>query len=138
MKIKKPKYKYNSALLIDDNELDNFINEKMLESTHFSRDIFISVNGERALHFINERIVAYPEDNETCIDVMFVDLNMPVMNGAEFIENFQKMQNQKLAKCKIVVLTSSVHNKDRVNIEKLNNNIIFVNKPLTNDFLNSL
>ena len=49
MKLKSPKYKYNNTLLIDENDLDNFINEKMIESAHFSRQIHVSTNGQAAL-----------------------------------------------------------------------------------------
>jgi CheY-like chemotaxis protein len=134
MKRKSPKYKFENTLLIDDNDLDNFINQKMMESTHFSKHIHTSINGEVALDFINDLITSeakpYP-------DIMFVDLNMPIMDGFEFIENFKKIKNEKLMESKIVILTSSIDNEDRVKAEKIDNRITFINKPLTNEFLNS-
>lgn len=138
MKRKNPKYRYTNTLLIDDNDLDNFINEKMMESTHFSVNIQISTNGKMALDFINNLIVLDEGENKPYPDVMFVDLNMPIMDGFEFIENFKKIDNEELGKCKIVILTSSINHEDRVKAEKIDSRITFINKPLTNEFLSSL
>jgi CheY-like chemotaxis protein len=134
MKRKNPKYKFENTLLIDDNDLDNFINQKMMESTHFSKHIHISINGEVALDFINDLIAS---ENKPYPDIMFVDLNMPIMDGFEFIEKFKKIKNEKLMESKIVILTSSINQEDRIKAEKIDCHITFINKPLTNEFLNS-
>ncbi len=138
MKIKYPKYKYKFALLIDDNDLDNFINEKMLEANCFSEIISIKTNGEIALDFLKGLFNSEDTSKHNCPDVIFVDLNMPVMNGFEFIKNFKKLYSEKLDKCKIVILTSSIHTTDRIKAEELDSRIIFINKPLTIEFLNSI
>ncbi len=138
MKRKSPQYRYVNVLLIDDNDLDNFINEKMMESTHFSKNIQISTNGKSALDFIENLLVSDGRENKPYPDVMFVDLNMPVMDGFEFIENFKKIDNENLKNCKIIILTSSINHEDRVRAEKIDSSIIFINKPLTNDFLKSI
>ncbi len=52
MRKKEPEYKYNTVLLIDDSELDNFINEKILQATYFSKNILVSTNGAVALETI--------------------------------------------------------------------------------------
>ena len=133
MKRKNPKYKFENTLLIDDNDLDNFINQKMMESAHFSEKIHICMNGEFALDFINSLIAS---ENKLYPDIMFVDFNMPVMDGFEFIENFKKINDEELMKSKIVILTSSIDHEDRVKAEKIDSSITFINKPLTSEFLN--
>lgn len=138
MTIKNIKFKYSTTLLIDDNYMDNFINKKMLESTQFSENIHISTNGELALNLVKDLIT--PAETKMAIypDVMFVDLNMPVMNGFEFIENFKKINDKKLMECKIIILTSSIDEEDKLKAERIDSQIVFVNKPLTNDLLNCL
>ncbi len=138
MKRTTQKYKYNNALLIDDNELDNFINEKMLEANSFARKIYNSTNGKSALEFLNNLIASGGSENGTIPDIMFVDLDMPIMDGFSFIENFMKIKDKGFENCKIVILTSSINVEDKIKAEKMDSQIIFVNKPLTNATLNQL
>lgn len=132
------KYKYNNVMLIDDNELDNFINEKMIEAHFFARKVYVSSNGKSALEFINNLLISGGASNGTFPEVMFVDLNMPIMDGFEFIEHFKKINDPKLLTCKIVILTSSISTSDKVKAETIGNNIVFVNKPLTHLILDEL
>lgn len=131
-------FKYNNVLLIDDNEIDNFINKQILTANRISKNIFVSVDGEIALDFVNNFINSVEGQQDACLDVVFVDLNMPIMDGFEFIMNFKKINNEKLIKCKIIILTSSILNADRIKVEKMDNSIIFLNKPLTNELLRGL
>lgn len=137
MEIEKTKYKYNNVLLIDDNELDNFINERMVKVHDFGRHVYISTNGKSALEFINNLVVSGGIQNGTYPQVIFVDLNMPLMSGFEFIEEFRKINYEKPVSCKIVILTSSISNFDKVKSEELGG-ITFVNKPLTKEILDEL
>jgi CheY-like chemotaxis protein len=131
-------YKYESTLLLDDSDLDNFINEKMLEANRFSKKIHVSTDGESALELIQQLIDDPTAEGSEFPEVLFVDLNMPVMSGFEFIENFKKIDKGAVAECKIIVLTSSIHNDDRLEAERIDRNIVFLNKPLTNELLRSL
>ena len=132
------KYKYNNVILIDDSELDNFINEKIVEASSFAKKVYISTNGKSALEFINNLIVSGGASNGTFPDVMFVDLNMPIMDGFKFIEHFKKINDKKLMSCKIVILTSSISKEDKIKAEEIGSDITFVNKPLTSEILNKL
>jgi CheY-like chemotaxis protein len=138
MKRKIEKYKYNTALLIDDNELDNFINEKMLEASSFAGKIYICTNGKSALEFLNNIMVSGGPESGTYPDVMFVDLDMPIIDGFTFIESFIKIKNKGLENCKVVILTSSINIEDKTKAEKIDDKIIFVNKPLSNLILSEL
>lgn len=131
------KYKHNNILLIDDNELDNFINEKMIQARSYSRNVYVSTNGKNALEFINNLVASGDTNNEAYPEVIFVDLNMPLMDGFEFIEQFKKIHNPKLMACKIVILTSSISNSDKVKAKELGS-MAFVMKPLSNEVLDKL
>ncbi|HTF02760.1 MAG TPA: response regulator [Bacteroidia bacterium] len=125
-------YKYKTVILIDDNDIDNFVNQTMLVTSRFAETIHVRLNGEIALELIN----TLTEDNYP--DIVFVDLNMPVMNGFEFIQNFKTINDQKQVKARIVVLTSSIHQEDKLNVEKIDDNILFVRKPLSSQVLTDL
>jgi CheY-like chemotaxis protein len=67
---------------------------------------------------------------ETAPDVIFLDLNMPEIDGFSFLNNFKKLPQDILDKCKIVVLTSSNSAKDREQAFSFNNVIQFITKPI--------
>lgn len=138
LKIKKPRIKYSTVMLIDDNEMDNFINQKIIEANSFASEIYTNTNGLSALEFLNNLAVKKGTLNEMLPDVIFVDLNMPLINGFQFIEKFYEMPDEFTSRSKIVILTSSLNDGDREIARRLNPEIVFLNKPLTEDALSSL
>lgn len=138
MKRKEPKYKYRNILLLDDNDLDNFINEKMMESNLFSRKNYICTSGKSAIEFLNNIIEMGDNIYENYPEIIFVDLNMPLMDGFQFIEFFKKNLESKLHNPKIVILTSSIFPEDVSKAIKISKDIVFINKPLTKDVLEKL
>lgn len=131
-------YKYDMALLIDDNYIDNFLNKHMLSAHSFSKETHFSTNGQLALDLLLELSTRTQSEGQMYPDIMFVDLNMPVMSGIEFIREFMKSENDSMKKCTIVVLTSSIHDVDEREVQSLDRSIIFMKKPLTSEMLNSL
>ena len=138
MKRKEPKYKYRNILLLDDNDLDNFINEKIMESNLFSKKNYICTSGKSAIEFLTNIIEMGDDFSKNYPEIIFVDLNMPLMDGFQFIEFFKKNLESKLHNPKIVILTSSLFPEDVLKAEKISKDIIFLNKPLTKDVLEKL
>ena len=139
MKLKEPKYKYKQVMIIDDNELDNFINSKIIESSLFSKKIYTNTNGKSALEFLTNLINTLGDDFvNICPDVIFIDLNMPLLDGFQFLEHLKKLNNKYLNKSKLVVLTSSAHPDDSKKSKSINKDVIYYNKPLTADMLKSI
>jgi CheY-like chemotaxis protein len=136
--LKKPASKYRTAMLIDDSEMDNFINQKIIEATSTAEKIYTNTNGLSALEFLNNLYVQRDNLDEMLPDVIFVDLNMPLINGFQFIEKFYELPEEFSGKSKIVILTSSLNENDRDMAHKLNPKIIFLNKPLTEESLLSI
>jgi CheY-like chemotaxis protein len=138
MKRKEPRYKYNNVMLIDDNELDNFINEKILEANHFSKKIYVNTGARSALEFLNNIVTMGEDYTGTYPEVIFVDINMPIMDGFQFIEYHKKNLDEKMHKPKIVILTSSVYHEDKQKANEISKDIIFLNKPLTQAMLETI
>lgn len=138
LKIKKPTFKYSTVMLIDDNEMDNFINQKIIEANSFADKIYINTNGLSALEFLNNLYIKKETLEEMLPEVIFVDLNMPLINGFQFIEKFYDMPKEFVKTSKIVILTSSLNMEDRDIAKRLRPNIIFLNKPLTQESLASI
>lgn len=131
MKIKEPKYKYNSAMLIDDDSLDNFINEKTLQSHYFAKVIYTNTSANSALEFLKNIAIINKNPAEIFPQVVFIDINMPLMDGFQFIEQYKTKIEPLIKIPKLVILTSSVSNKDRERAALLDKDILFLQKPLT-------
>lgn len=138
MKIKEPKYTYNNVMLIDDSELDNFINEKTLEGNHFAKKVYVHTSAKSALEFLSNLVTMGAEYSDVYPHVIFIDLNMPMMDGFQFIEQYKKNTEASLKKPKLVILTSSVYNEDRQKANEISSDIIFLNKPLTKAMLDTI
>lgn len=138
MKLKPPIFKYLNVMLIDDNELDNFINEKTIEANHFAKKVYSSTSAISALEFLTNLATMGDKYKELYPEVIFIDVNMPMVDGFQFIENFNKKNKNKSYIPKMVILTSSVSNEDRMKTKAISKDIIFLNKPLTKEMLNNL
>lgn len=114
----------NTTVLIDDSDIDLFIQKRFLEVYHFSKNLTSYRSAEEALEKLNSA------REHTVPDVIFLDLNMPNMDGFGFLEGFQALPNEVRDKCKIVVLTSSNSQKDRTQAFTYQNVVHFVTKPL--------
>jgi len=138
MKIKEPKCRYTNVMLIDDSELDNFINEKTLEANHFAKKVYVHTSAKSALEFLNNLVTMGNEYSDVYPHVIFIDINMPMMDGFQFIEHYKKNSEAPLHKPKLVILTSSVYNEDRQKANEISPDIIFLNKPLTKAMLDTI
>lgn len=141
MKRIEPKYQYQYVMLLDDNELDNFINQKILETHHFARKIYTSTSGKSALEFLNNLLLLDDLDegkDSIFPEMIFIDINMPIMDGMQFIAALNKLTQPKLKKCKLVILTSSMFDDDKYKAKQLREDIAFLKKPLSETQLNQL
>lgn len=125
-------------MLLDDNELDNFINQKIIEANHFSEKVYVNTGSKSALEFLNNLSLLSSASNAIFPEVIFIDINMPLIDGFQFIENLKKNLPKKISTLKLVILTSSVNPKDREKANELSKEILFLNKPLTESVLNQL
>ncbi|MGE0567747.1 MAG: response regulator [Bacteroidia bacterium] len=138
MKIKSQKYEYTNVMLIDDDELANFINQKMLESVNFSKNIYVNTSAKSALEFI-ANVENLKESGKAMLpEVIFIDLNMPLMDGFQFIEVLKEKHQEIIKKSKLIVLTSSLFEQDHVKAKEILPSIMFYTKPLSADMLKSL
>ena len=112
------------TLLIDDSDIDLFIQRRFLEVCHFSNDLQVNKSAEDALNWL--RTI----DPDQVPDVIFLDLNMPEYDGFRFLGHFADLPEAVVAKARIVVLTSSNSAKDREQAFSFKNVIHFITKPL--------
>lgn len=122
----------DTTVLIDDSDIDLFIQKRFLEVYRFSKNLTSYRSAEEALQKLNSA------REQPIPDVIFLDLNMPNVDGFGFLEGFQALPHEIRDKSKIVVLTSSNSQKDRAQAFTYQNVIHFVTKPLKQSDLDDL
>jgi CheY-like chemotaxis protein len=124
---------YKCILLVDDDLVSSFLNKEILVRYGVTGTIHTAKNGSDALQFIQGR----QNTSEPCPDLILLDINMPVMDGFEFLAEFQKLPASVQESVHIVILTSSSNRVDRDRAEKFQIKG-YLNKPLTFDNLNAV
>ena len=117
--------KLTSTLLVDDDETTNFVNQMLLKDMGVTEQVLTAHNGQEALELIQQRC-----RQGLCPELILLDINMPVMNGFEFLEEFEQLEFANKQSVVIVMLTTSLNPQDMNHLQKLPNDG-FLNKPLT-------
>ncbi len=131
MKTEDKTYKFDRVLLIDDNDIDNFINERMITTNFFSNRVIVKNSGESALNYLKEN----SGEEANLPQIIFLDLNMPIMDGFAFLNEYEKLPDTVKKNCKVIVLSSSISPED-INRASTNPLVVkYVNKPLNEKYL---
>ncbi len=115
------------VMLVDDNDTDNFISKRIIEITKFAQRVEIKNSGKSALQYLEQ------EQNtpENLPNLIFLDINMPIVDGFVFLFEFEMFPDAVKNKCKIVILSSSDNKQDIKRIVDNEHVIKFITKPLT-------
>jgi CheY-like chemotaxis protein len=95
------------VLLVDDEEIFNFIMSRTLKTLVEDLKILTAKNGKEAIHVLKDLVA----QNLDVPSIIFLDINMPVMDGFQFLEAYNGMDVQK-GTTKIVMVSSSNHSRD--------------------------
>ncbi len=112
------------TLLIDDSDIDLFIQRRFLEVYDFSDELFSQKSAEEALDWLSNAV------GESAPEIIFLDLNMPENDGFSFLRGFMALPDKIRTKSKIVILTSSNSAQDRERAFSCENVIQFITKPI--------
>ncbi|WP_025739534.1 response regulator [Aquimarina pacifica] len=124
----------NCVLLIDDDKATNFYNERVVSKHNSFCKVNIVQSGIAALDYFN--LVRKSEAIKP--DLIFLDINMPAMNGWEFLTEFSKL-DQKLTNGIKIILLSTSSNPDDVRASSKNHSVDdFIHKPLSKDQLDNV
>jgi CheY-like chemotaxis protein len=131
--MKTPNFRYDCALLIDDDATDLFISTKVLEISKFARKIVVKKNSLDALAYLREES-SIPENIP---DFVFLDYFMPMTTGKEFLDHFSNLPKHVKDKSKVIMLSVL---DEELNPGAYNRKMVYetILKPLTEDKLENI
>ena len=129
------KRKLNCILLIDDDEPTNFLNRMVIEELDCAHRVEIMQSAREALKYLTNTSTSgeYPRP-----DLVFLDINMPAMDGWEFLDKYNHLPGDQKAKIIVVMLTTSFNPEDELKSRNFSGISGFRNKPLTPEMLTQI
>jgi CheY-like chemotaxis protein len=115
-----------NLMILDDDSICNFINTRIAETSGFFKEIRSMFTGSEALQNLDQ----VSKGTAQAPDIILLDINMPVMNGFDFIDRLQNMDLPNKEAVSIVILTSSDNIKDKKSAESAGITH-YLQKPLT-------
>ena len=122
--------KINSLLIIDDDKISNMLTSMLFSDLYAHTHIRVTENAYQALEEIKDCL----DNDQNCPDVIFLDVEMPSMDGFEFLDKLEELNKNDLP---IVMLTSSIHARNKDKARKYNIKAM-VEKPLTEEKIEKL
>lgn len=123
--------KFEDICIIDDDAIAVFGLKRSMQSIGISTDISVFENGHDAIENFHQQI----KSELSLPSLLFIDLNMPVMDGWDFLEAFAKIHPEEKEMPTIFIMTSSVDAKDVEKAKAYNLEGHYLIKPVTSDVL---
>ncbi|MGI4832641.1 MAG: response regulator [Janthinobacterium lividum] len=123
--------KLSSVLLVDDDSTNNFLNELLLKSLDVTERVLVAESGTDALGLLEQT----PDPDEPAL--ILLDVNMPGLNGIQFLEAYQHLPQAQRRATVVIMLTTTMDARDLVRLDELNIAGL-VSKPLTKEKVDSI
>lgn len=121
------------VLLIDDDHATNFIHRKIIEKSQITKHIEVVLNGEEALNYIDKT-----SDFFESPAIIFLDINMPVMDGWEFLDSYENLKVSQKDKTMIVMMSTSFNPDDKLKAENIKCVDCYKSKPMTYEIIEEI
>ncbi len=121
-------------MLVDDNPDDNFFHERVIKKGNAAEIVITKTTGMEALEYLKlEKSSKDPDP-----DLIFLDINMPGMNGWEFLEEYNKLDEVFKSRVIVIMLTTSENPDDKMKAKTMKIASDFKTKPLTQEMLDEI
>ena len=125
---------FEKVMIIDDNALDLYIAAKLITNNNFSKFVLEHNNATAALDYLTEN----QENTDLLPQIIFVDIYMPVMDGFEFLENYKLLSKTLTDHCKIIMVSSTIDDRDILRAKQDQSNALFAVKPITKSVFDTI
>ncbi|ANQ50283.1 response regulator [Flammeovirga yaeyamensis] len=123
-----------NILLIDDSESISFFNQLIIEQANITEKCTMLLSGEKGLEYLQE----YDKEKYPLPEIILLDINMPRMNGWEFIEEFDQLDKSITENITLFMLTTSTNKDDKDKALTYSTVKGYLTKPLTEEQLNQV
>ena len=125
----------DTILFVDDDPITLMLCKKVISKAAFSNQIITAQNGEEAINLFRNLL---DDSEKTVPELIFLDLNMPIMGGWEFLEEFSKPTFKQFHNIKVIVLSSTIDPEDLEKIKEFPMVMDFLPKPISLSMLNKV
>ncbi len=126
------------VLCVDDDSISLTISQLLLKRTGFAADVDTAIDGSDALDYFEKLFAANSSPAEAAPELILLDINMPVMNGWDFLQEYMPIYASRLPATKIVILSSTIDPEDFALAKQYPVVIQFISKPLSIENLDEL
>jgi CheY-like chemotaxis protein len=127
------KRKLECVLLIDDDEPTNFLNKMIIEETGYVKEVKVTQSARDALDYLSGKQQSAEGGQLPTPELILLDINMPAMDGWEFLERYDKLSPEQKAAIIVVMLTTSFNPEDESKASRISYISSYRNKPLTQE-----
>lgn len=119
-------------MLVDDNKIDLFIHMEVIKRIPAVKEVMQYTFAGDALNYLGEN------DSQNWPDIIMLDIYMPIMNGFDFLINYEKLPPASREKCKVLLVSSTLDNEDLKKAKTNSEVFAFLEKPLNLDKLKTV
>lgn len=130
--------KLSCVLLIDDDSPTNFLNKMVIEEANCAEVVEVAQSGKDALEYLTKTMDIESGSRYPNPDLIFLDINMPAMDGWEFLEQYESLAKDQKGKVIMVMLTTSLNPEDEMKAMIKPGIAGFRSKPLTHKMLEEI
>jgi CheY-like chemotaxis protein len=128
----------DKVICIDDDQITLVLCDLVIKKAGFAKEVLQATNGKEGLTWFSNYFKKNGQQNEEPPKVIFLDLNMPVMSGWDFLEDYVMKYSDRIPDTRVVIISSTVNPEDFLRANRYPIVIDFINKPLTTDGLQDL
>jgi CheY-like chemotaxis protein len=125
--------KFKNVLLVEDDPITVMVCDRIIRNSDFADDVMTCENGADAIAYIKQLL-----SSGTLPELIFLDINMPVMNGWDFLTEFEAFDHGSKVLPRVFVLSSTVDPDDFKKAEKFHRVENVISKPLTKEVLDNI